>query len=67
MATQCVNKEKNIKKCTCTYDCNRRGICCECVMYHRSMGQIPGCFFPPEAESTYDRSVEYFVKVMSKN
>lgn len=59
-------KEKNKANCTCTYPCSRRGACCECVQYHRSMGELPGCFFPPEAEKTYDRSVEYFIKVMSK-
>ncbi|MBN1493040.1 MAG: hypothetical protein JW938_02725 [Candidatus Omnitrophica bacterium] len=66
MANTCNNKEKNMKKCTCTYSCEKRGICCECVFYHRSIGEIPGCFFPTDAESTYDRSVEYFIKVMSK-
>lgn len=56
MAT-CTNKEKNLKDCTCTYPCGRRGLCCECVAYHRDMGQIPGCFFSKEGESTYDRSI----------
>lgn len=53
----CSNKEKNLKDCTCTYSCNKRGLCCECVAYHRSAGQIPGCFFSKEGEATYDRSV----------
>ncbi|WP_446715256.1 DUF6485 family protein [Caloramator sp. Dgby_cultured_2] len=36
---------KNLKGCTCTYtSCSRRGKCCECVAYHRSKGEIPGCF-----------------------
>ena len=49
--------EKNAAKCACTYmSCDKRGKCCECIVYHQSMGEFPGCFFPPEAEKTYDRS-----------
>ncbi len=54
--------EKNITGCTCTYDCERRGKCCECVAYHRKMKQIPGCFFSKEAERTYDRSITRFIQ-----
>ncbi len=54
--------EKNLEDCTCSYDsCPRRGKCCECVSYHRKSGQLPGCFFPPEAERSYDRSIKKFV------
>jgi hypothetical protein len=61
----CDNIRKNLQGCTCTYtSCDKRGACCACVAYHRSSGELPGCFFPPEAERTYDRSVECFVKVM---
>lgn len=53
----------NKKGCTCTYEpCSRKGKCCECITYHRKAGELPGCFFPPDAERTYDRSVEAFVK-----
>jgi hypothetical protein len=56
-------QEKNLIDCTCTYDsCSKRGICCECVAYHRSRRELPGCFFPTEVEKTYDRSMERFVK-----
>ena len=58
----CENQKKNAKDCTCTYSCAKRGLCCECVTYHRSMNQIPGCFFSKKGEKTYDRSVESFVK-----
>jgi hypothetical protein len=27
------------------------------------MRQLPACFFPDDAEKTYDRSYEYFVKL----
>jgi len=54
--------EENLAACTCTYDCERRGKCCECVAYHRKLKQIPGCFFSKEAEKTYDRSISRFVR-----
>lgn len=60
---KCVNLEKNRKQCTCTYEpCDRKGRCCECVLYHRRMNEIPGCFFSAEAEATYDRSFSAFLK-----
>lgn len=55
-------KEQNLKDCTCTYTaCSKRGMCCDCVTSHRMRGEIPGCFFPPEGEKTYDRSIRNFV------
>ena len=57
-------KEQNKVMCTCTAACGKKGLCCECVEYHRSSGQIPGCFFPKNAEKTYDRSISYFAKVV---
>jgi hypothetical protein len=62
MAT-CVNLEKNQKNCACTYlSCSRRGLCCECVAYHRAQNQLPGCFFTKAGEATYDRSFAAFKK-----
>jgi len=60
----CPNKETNLASCTCTYSCSKRGVCCECVAQHRAVGELPGCFFPPEAERTYDRTYRYFIEVM---
>jgi len=41
--------EENKAQCSCSYEpCSRKGKCCECVFYHRSKGEIPGCFFPAE-------------------
>lgn len=58
----CVNKSKNLDFCACSYSsCSRKGACCECVRYHLTQGQVPGCFFPPAAEKTYDRSIENFI------
>lgn len=53
-------KEQNKKSCTCSYSCSKRGMCCECVAFHRERGEIPGCFFSERSEQTYDRSIEYF-------
>ncbi len=55
-------KEMNLEHCTCTYNCPRRGMCCDCVMHHRRAGEIPGCFFSKEGEATYDRSIAAFIK-----
>lgn len=58
-------QEKNAQGCACTYDtCNKRGICCECIAYHLKSRQLPGCCFPKEAEATYDRSFEHFVRLV---
>jgi len=60
-------KEENLKKCTCTYEpCSKKGICCECLRYHLSHNELPGCVFPPEIEKTYDRSIKNFVKYYAK-
>ncbi len=54
--------EQNLAHCTCTYEsCERKGRCCECIVYHRKMKQLPGCFFSPEGERTYDRSIRLFI------
>ncbi len=59
----CVNQKQNLKQCSCTYvSCSRRGICCECVLYHRGNGELPGCFFSAEAEKSYNRSIGNFIK-----
>ncbi len=63
---ECKQKDM-LKNCTCTYtSCSKRGKCCECVMYHRKNGEIPGCFFPADAEKSYDRSVENFIRSVSR-
>ena len=61
---ECRQKE-NQKDCGCTYGCSNSGKCCVCIRYHRKRGEIPGCLFPAGAEKTYDRSIGYFVKVVS--
>ena len=54
---------ENAKRCNCSYEpCPRKGICCECLYYHRKNGQLPACLFPDDVESSYDRSIENFIK-----
>lgn len=67
MNRQCPT-EKNKTKCNCTYEpCPRKGICCECISYHWFSGkELPACFFSAEAERTYDRSVDNFLKDRKK-
>ncbi|MDD2804803.1 MAG: DUF6485 family protein [Elusimicrobiales bacterium] len=61
-------KNSNLKACACTYEpCPRKGACCDCVAYHRNSGELPGCFFTPAAERTYDRSVENFIRTQKKD
>lgn len=61
------SQKNNLKNCTCTYtSCPRRGICCECVAYHRKRGELPGCLFTKEAEKTYDRSIEKYLATAKK-
>jgi len=63
----CPNKDKNMVHCNCTYEpCGKKGNCCECVLFHRKTAQLPACFFDAEAEATYDRSIENFVRLYNK-
>ncbi len=60
-------KDVNLAHCTCTYSpCPRKGLCCECIAYHRRNNELPGCLFPPEAERTYDRSIRNFIAIHQK-
>jgi hypothetical protein len=59
---ECVNQKKNAARCNCTYPgCPRHGVCCECIFYHRSMNELPACYFTPAQERSYDRSISYFM------
>jgi len=65
------NQEEIEKTCACTYsDCSRRGKCCECIKYHLAMNELPGCIFTNislDAERSYNRSFEYFAKLVLIN
>ena len=55
-------KESNAANCPCTYtSCDKRGICCKCIAHHRAKNQMVGCYFKPEVERTYDRSMKAFL------
>ena len=57
-------KDLNKKSCNCTYDpCPRKGICCECIKYHRENNELPACYFPKNIEKSYDRSIERFIRL----
>ena len=55
-------QSQNRKNCSCTYTCDKKGLCCECIAYHRRAGELPACYFPASAEKTYDRSIEFYLK-----
>jgi len=58
---ECPNYEKNMAVCNCTYEpCDKKGKCCECIAYHRRLGELPACYFPNDVEATYDRSIARF-------
>jgi len=63
---QCVSTQSS-DHCTCTYSgCDKRGNCCKCVLHHRQRGEIPGCFFSPQGERRYDRSLVHFLEDRSR-
>lgn len=42
---ECANRAKNNEKCTCRkFECERHGVCCECVLNHLQKGNLPVCF-----------------------
>ena len=66
--TNCNQKELR-KTCPCSFNCSRQGKCCECIEYHLSMNQLPGCIFSKiskQAEKTGNRDFEYFAKLVLK-
>ena len=63
--TEC-KVEENKANCNCTYPCDKKGMCCECVNYHHSLGELPACYFPDSIEGTYDRSIENFIRVSQR-
>lgn len=58
--------ENNKTNCNCSYTCEKKGICCECISSHRNRGELPACYFPDDVESSYDRSIERFIEVYNK-
>ena len=59
-------KEKNLARCNCSYEpCSRKGLCCDCLDYHREYRELPACFFPEVAERSYDRPFDHFVRLVA--
>ena len=58
--------DENKKMCNCSYTCSKKGICCECIEYHRQSGELPACYFNKEYEITYDRSVSNYLRMLEK-
>lgn len=56
-------KTKNLKNCNCSFSCSRKGLCCECLAYHKDLGELPACYFPKEIEKTGERSVTAYLKI----
>ena len=41
---ECVNKYENEQDCPCDeVNCERHGVCCECIKYHKENGDKPAC------------------------
>ncbi len=59
--TKCQNFKNNLKLCNCTYEpCSRKGICCECISYHRQQNELPACYFSQKDEKIYNRTISFF-------
>ena len=60
--TNCPNKDLNSQDCNCSYGgCDKLGICCECIRYHRNRGELPACYFSDDVEKTWNRSISNFI------
>lgn len=59
-------KESNRNFCNCTFSCSKKGVCCECIQYHRRLGELPACYFPSDVEHTGDRSIERFISLFEQ-
>jgi len=66
MKGECPNLKENLTHCTCTYNCGRRGRCCECLQHHLEHQQLPACCFPPEIGQSGERSIAKFVEYYSR-
>ena len=55
-------KAENMRNCNCSYPCSKKGVCCDCIAYHRRNNELPACYFTDKAEKSYDRSVRKFLQ-----
>ena len=62
---ECKQKE-NLQHCNCGFDCDKKGICCLCITYHRERDELPACYFSDKVAASYDRSVQTYLREQSK-
>ncbi len=44
MKRECLNKFENEQDCPCKSDsCERHGVCCECIKFHKNKKDKPAC------------------------
>ncbi|MFW6220470.1 MAG: DUF6485 family protein [Nanoarchaeota archaeon] len=59
--------DENKLNCNCSYnDCNRKGLCCDCLNHHIKKRELPACFFPKDIEKIYNRSFEKFAELVNE-
>ncbi|MEM0467200.1 MAG: hypothetical protein QXL17_00910 [Candidatus Thermoplasmatota archaeon] len=63
---ECKKEENRARYCNCSYPCEKKGMCCICLAYHRSRYELPACYFTDTAERTYDRSINNFLRSSRK-
>jgi hypothetical protein len=54
--------KQNAQMCNCSFSCEKKGKCCDCVAYHRKRGELPACYFSAQDEKSGDRSFENYLK-----
>jgi len=59
-------KQENSKRCNCGFECERKGVCCLCVEYHRNKKQLPACYFSDKIAASHDRSAETYFKELKQ-
>jgi hypothetical protein len=60
------NLKNNAKNCPCTYPCEIKGKCYECIRNHLAKKELPACCFPADVENNYDRSIDLFCQINMK-
>lgn len=55
-----------MEMCSCSFQCGRKGICCDCIRNHRAKGHLPACYFPSDEEVKGVRSIENFIELYNQ-
>ena len=59
-------KPKNKERCNCTFSCEKKGACCDCLEYHLKNRELPACCFPEDVEKIGNRSFEKFSELVKE-